>query len=57
VIARLRLPDAVALFDSGIAEDGSFYDACGVPKIALDAATVCDRSCRAPTERIQHTLE
>jgi hypothetical protein len=42
----------VELFDFGIAEDGSLYYACGVPKIALDAAAVCDRSRRAPIERI-----
>jgi len=55
VIARLRSPHTVELFDFGIAEDGSFYYVMELLD-GLDADAIVRRTGPLPAERVIHLL-
>jgi serine/threonine-protein kinase len=55
VIARLRSPHTVELFDFGVAEDGAFYYVMELLD-GLDADTLVRRSGPVPAERAVHVL-
>jgi len=55
VIARLRSPHSVELFDFGIAEDGSFYYVMELLD-GLDADAIVRRTGPLPAERVIHLL-